>query len=181
MPPWHSPTHSKDSTVQTLPWTSCAPSVNTEKVNDSKQKPEEGRLWKETPTMDYSCVDHLPLFFMIQVSQWMWTLLAVKYNQKLLHGWPCLLSREEECCDAIYERPNCKGINVCVSVIAPSKMLLPLIRISFSDTTLSISLLFHMPHTVALDQRNIFKPQGAENAAGSTAVSQQLWWCWWIK
>ena len=85
----------------------------------------------------------------------------------------CCPEKKVLCCDAIYERPNCKGIRV-VSVIAPSKMLLPLIRISFIDTTLSISLLFICLTLLHLIKETSLKPQGAENAAGSTAVSQQL-------
>lgn len=58
--PWQSPTHSKDSTVQRLPWTYCE---NRDKVNDSQQ-----RLRMVTPTIEgfHSCVDPLHLWLMIQ-------------------------------------------------------------------------------------------------------------------
>lgn len=98
--PWQSPTHSKDSTVQRLPWTYCE---NRDKVNDSQQ-----RLRMVTPTIEgfHSCVD--PSASLVNDTRWMWTLFTVK--QRLLHGWLwawiTLFARCKErvlCCDAIYE------------------------------------------------------------------------------
>lgn len=183
MQPCQSPTHSKDSTVQKIPWTSCLPSVSRDKDNDSKQRLQERWLWTVTTIKNSS--NRFRYFYRPSTSGWWWVSVNECERYSLLNIIRSCYVGDGVCHpDKVYcavmlfvvKRANSEGICV-LSVITRGKMLLLFFKISLSDATLCSFLSFFTWFTVALGQRNIFKPRRAGNSRISrlnTAMSQTV-------